>query len=302
MIFTKPLMRLTPLALLLALAACGGGAGSSGSVVPSTPSISSATTDPVSQTTPSPSPSATAAAAQATPTPAAWNGAYAFSTNLSSTYPLLQQTASSNTYLDRRIVTSDPLLANIVHTYKLADSLVAMSAISSEKPGAQFAIYDIEHWTNTPLSEQQNPAASIAQASQIAHAAGKKFGIAPDGRFMGVINGRCTSSVAAGIAYTIDWKQVDLLNIQAQALATNGECATAASYASFVQSIANIARSQNPNIEIMAQVSLRDSTPAMALQAARSVKGIVNGIYVAYPAPCTLCTLSNLSAILTGLH
>jgi hypothetical protein len=225
-------------------------------------------------------------------------------TDLSSAYQLLNQTATTNTWLDKQIIANDPTLATIpLHSYKLGDSIAQIGTLSAEKPGAQTVIYDIEHWSSTPLAEQQNPVSSIESASQVAHNAGKKFGIAPDGLFMGIDPSQCTASVSAGIVPSVNWAHVDVLNIQAQALANNSNCASVQNYASFVKSVVQIARATNPDIVVISQVSLRDSDPTRALQAASSVYGNVNGIYVAYPASCTTyCTLANLTALLKGLN
>lgn len=281
------LRQFAPLSLLVALAACGGGASQAGSPVPAVPD---STATAVAKSTPH-------------PTTTSWNGAYTLTTSLVPS-SLLDQTANSNTWLDKRLVTADPTLATRgVHTFKLADSLVAMSGISAETPGAQVAMYDIEHWTSTPLAEQQQPAASIDSASKIAHAAGKRFGIAPDGLFMGVHPGRCVGVITDGIVPKVNWSHVDVLNIQAQALASSTKSACSVQqYAAFVQTVTSYVKSKNPNIVVMAQTSLRDSTPQRVLDAAAAVHGIVSAFYVAYPATGQgYATPSNLTTVLTSL-
>jgi hypothetical protein len=263
-----------PIALLWILAACGGGGAGSVPVNEAAPSV-------VSQ----------------------WDGAYAFSSDVPSAFAVIAQTANANTWLDGLLVTTYPAFARLgTHTFELADSLAQISSISAEQQGVEVVIYDIEHWASTPLAEQQRPIISIAQAAAIAHDAGKRFGIAPDGLFLGIDTGHCTANVSAGIVPLVDWTKIDVVNVQAQELADTSNCKTIQNYTAFVTRVASTARSQNPNIVIIAQVSLRDSDPARALQAATSVFGIANVIYVAYPAPCsTYCTITNLTTLLTSL-
>ena len=232
-----------------------------------------------------------------------FSGSFVFAQNDSSLYTLLAQALTQNTRLSVDITKADPSLAQLIgsgKTMEMAASLANVSAILSD--GETAAYYDIEHWGSTPLSEQQSPVASIAQAAQVVHSAHKRFGISPDGQFMGR-EGGCRFDLSKGIAQQIDWSQVDEVNIQAQALADDSSCGAGnvSKYAAFVSQIAALARAGNPNVYVVAQVSLVNSSPATAIKAAASVRGVADAIYVAYPAPCGNCTAANLAEILREL-
>jgi hypothetical protein len=234
----------------------------------------------------------------------AWSGAYLMSTEIASAYPLMNQVATANTRPDLRIWHDDAALQSIVpwsHTYKLGDSIAAIRALAGDQPGAATIVYDIEHWAQTPASEQADPVGSIAEAAAVAHANGKMAGAAPDGRFMGIRG--CKFDVSQGIVPKVNWKNVDLFNIQAQGLAQDSTCGAAAvsQFASFVSQVASIARASNPKIVIAAQISLSDSSPATALAAINAVQGAVNAIYVGCPYGYAGCNLSNLTQVLQAL-
>lgn len=289
----------------LLLVACGGGGGGSSTLPP----LSSSGNDTGSN-------SSSGGGAQPTPTPAPtsappavqsamrlFNGSFVFAQNDSSLYALLAQTLTQNTRLSVDITRSDPSLAHLIgdgKTMEMAASLANVSHILSD--GESAAYYDIEHWGSTPLSEQRNPVTSIAQAARIVHNAHERFGISPDGQFMGR-EGSCRFDVSKGIAPQIDWSEVDEVNIQAQALADDSSCGAGnvSKYAAFVSQIASLARAGNPNVYIVAQVSLVNSSPTTALKAAGAVRGVADAIYVAYPTPCGNCTMANLAEVLGEL-
>jgi hypothetical protein len=282
-----------PLALLFALAACSGG-NTGLAPVPGAALTAG---------------SNTSVSTLSTAVTTGRTGKYAFSVDMSTAYSLINQTANAATWLNRRIQTNDVNLPRTVtHTFKSGSSLAEVQSVSAQNPGAPVIFYDIEHWTATPASEQADPVGSIAQAAQIVHAAGKKFGIVPDGVFMGLNPGHCTADINAGIITQLDWTQIDVVDIQAQALANNHWCGDYQNrnygvqhYTAFVNSVVQYVRAKNPNIVILAHVGLRDSTPDWALNAADSVKTNITAINVTYPAPCTNCTLANLTTVINGI-
>ena len=235
-----------------------------------------------------------------------WNGAYMFTDDDSSAYAELAQTATANTRVTWPIYHRDAAIESSVTP---ADTVYIGASLGDVTSGAQqkppYVFYDPEHWSATPLTEQQNPAAAIAKAAQIVHAAGKKFGVTPDGEFMGVY--RCTFVMSKSIIQSVDWTQVDELNIQAQHLASDNTCTKvgSSSFQYMVTQIAAYVKSQNPNIAIVAQVSMRDSSPARILAAAGSVYGIAEAIHVSYPAGstqgCNYCSPADLATVLHGL-
>ena len=282
------LFKVAPFAVFVALlTACGGG----GTPPPAPSSIASPT--------PAPLPGAALSFGNRV-----FNGAYVFTENQRSLYGVISQTATQNTRLSIQIAKSYPAVVRTVgqaNTIEMASSLAAMASIVND--GEAVAYYDIEHWPSTPVSEQQNPVASIEQAAQIAHGSGKLFGVTPDGAFLGH-DGSCAFNVQHGIASQIDWTSVDELDIQAQGLADDSACGpgNVTAYAAFVSQIASIARAANPHIRIVAQVSLKFSAPATVLDAARAVRGVADSILVAYPSSgCANCTTDNLSAVLGAL-
>ncbi|MDE2571451.1 MAG: hypothetical protein KGM44_02880 [bacterium] len=236
---------------------------------------------------------------------AATSGAYLFAANLGATYPVLQQTATTRTHLSLGIVQADPILAariGTTNTFQLADSIAAVTADVWAAHGAALVFYDIEHWPGTPSAEQRNPIRSIAQAALQAHAAGRAFGITPDGLFLGIRPLRCTFNIAAGILPAVHWSSVDALNLQAQVLADDARCGGVTTYAAFVKQAVALARNANPRIVISAQISLRHSSPTTALAAIAAVRAIVDAVYVAYPSNnCSACTPANLATILDSL-
>jgi hypothetical protein len=234
-----------------------------------------------------------------------WDGAYMFTEDDSSTYPLLAQTATSNTRITWPIYHRDtPIQSKVApsQTVYYGSSLASVTSGSAQKP--PYVFYDIEHWSATPISEQKDPVGSIAKAAQIAHGAGKKFGVSPDGIFMGVY--RCTFVMSKSIIQQVDWSQVDELNIQAQHLASDNTCTKAgsAAFQSMVAQVASYVRSKNSNIIVSAELSMGDSSPSRLIDAANVVNGIANVIYVSYPASaggCVYCTISNLNTVLSAL-
>lgn len=236
-----------------------------------------------------------------------WGGAWMFTDDDSDAYTILAQYATPNTNITWPIYHRDPAIESKVapsQTIFYASSLAQVSsgAQTSVKPPWEF--YDIEHWSATPLTEQQDPVGSIAKAAQIAHAAGKKFGVSPDGIYMGVT--RCTFEMSLSIIPQVDWTRIDELNIQGQHLASDNTCSKvgSASFQYMVDQVASYVMSKNPNIRISAQLSMRDSSPARLIAAANAVYGTANVIHISDPDTsysCVYCTLSDLSAVLAAL-
>lgn len=238
-----------------------------------------------------------------------WGGSYLFTNDQKAIYPVLQQTATSKTQVTQPIANNVARVGSIIgapeNTVLFAPSLAHMTRISDEH--APSDIYDIEHWSRTPLAERDNPADSIADAAGIAHKAGKRFGITPDGEYMGI--SRCSFSLTRSIIPVLNWSQIDILNIQAQHLISNSSCALkfgTSAYRSMVEKIASYVRRRNPRIVIWAEVSLRDSNPSTIIRAAQSVFGIVHGMNVSYPSSsdfmnCRYCTPANLETVLRSV-
>ena len=236
-----------------------------------------------------------------------WAGAWMFTDDDSDAYAILAQYATSNTNVTWPIYHRDSAIESKVapsQTIFYASSLAEMTSGAGPNVRPPYEFYDIEHWSSTPISEQRDPAGSIAKAALIAHSAGKKFGVSPDGIYMGVTG--CTFDMSLSIIPQVDWTQVDELNVQAQHLASDNTCGKAgsASFQSMVQQVATYVKAKNPNIRIAAQLSMRDSSPARIVAAANAVYGIADAIHISDPDAsysCGYCTLADLSAVLTAL-
>jgi hypothetical protein len=149
-----------------------------------------------------------------------------------------------------------------------------------------FVAYDVEHWTNTPIAEQNDPIGSINKGADLVHNAGLKFAIAPDRQFL-LANYK-----------NIDWTRIDLVNLQLQTLANDP-----VTYSQYAQSIVSVIKSQNPKTEIFIQVSFTKSNTTQIINAIESVKNIVDGIYIHLDkvSVCPNCTLSNLEQVLSTI-
>lgn len=234
----------------------------------------------------------------------------------SGVFPVLETYFQSIDYVSIGVATADPSLAQRVenaHQYQLPPRLSSVqtqtnNGCSTGRPG--LIIYDIEHWSATPQSEQNDPTGSIAQGANIVHAAGcgLSYGTAPDGQFMGLPPASCTPDLSTSIYQGIDWTQVDFLNVQAQRILSDncGGAQNMANYVSFVTTIANYVRGQNPNIMVSSQLSFRYTPPDTMVSAIQGLSGVADGFYLAYPdnssIPCDYCSAANLQAVLQAFH
>jgi hypothetical protein len=198
------------------------------------------------------------------------------------------------------------------HRYVLLTSLGEIQreiagGCDPEAPG--LLVYDGEHWPATPAGEQANMAAAIARAKAIATASRcYDFGVAPDGRFMGVQPDTCSYDLAAAIHRQVDWEGVALVDIQAQVLISD-RCANGGSvdpYAKFVAAIAHDIRAIARPPAIAAQLSFRDTPPDRMIAAIQQLRDTIDGFYVAYPSnvgvPCRYCSPANLEQVLRAIR
>jgi hypothetical protein len=156
-------------------------------------------------------------------------------------------------------------------------------------------VYDIENWDRTALEERENPVLAISNGSRIAHAAGFKYGITPDAPFL--LNNYMK----------IDWTEVDFLGMQLQRFSGN-----VTEYSNYAKQISEHVRSQNPEIEIFAQLSFRFTSTNDMIAAIEGSKDFVDGYVVAYlPDPdgdgisdtcITTCTPGDLDRVLKTIN
>jgi hypothetical protein len=222
-------------------------------------------------------------------------------------FPVLDQYLRRGDYITEKLAAADPRLGRRLgrdHLYVLPGGLAAVAkhaGCGAGTPGV--VVYDIEHWTDTPLAEQRQPGESIAAASRLVQATRcQTYALAPDGEFMGL--GDCRIDFNAGIYDRVDWSRVQLLSIQAQRLLSEscGGKLTVEDYAAFVSRVAAYVRAKNPAIKVVTQVSLRYTQPEQIVAAMRRVASQVDGFYVVYPAhstrPCNYCSPENLATVL----
>ncbi len=209
-------------------------------------------------------------------------------------------------YLSAALVRQEPTLAAAQH-YLLATNLVEVERASGNGcTDSKLVIYDGEHWSATPPDEQINLPAAIARgAALVAQSGCHKYGIAPDGVFLGVVSDRCEFHMSHGIIANIDWHGIGLLDIQAQVL-LNNRCGATENYVNCVTEITRLAKATEQRPLIAAQLSLRDTPPERMVEAIGRLRGTVDGFYIAYPSngslPCTYCSPSNLAIVLRKIR
>ena len=172
-------------------------------------------------------------------------------------------------------------------------------------------VYDPERRELTPPDEQRRMVASIRRAARLVDATGcHDFGLAPGATpLWGLDPARCDFDLEHGSYRRVPWRRVDLVDVQAQRLAGD-DCAArdgATRYEELVESVAAYVRARNPRIRVVAQVSFRDSTPELMVEALARVAPAIDGIYFSYPTtnediPCRYCTPANMAALLDALR
>ena len=176
--------------------------------------------------------------------------------------------------------------------------------VDAPKYRTSIAAYNMEHWEYTPASEQADPIGSVRTAAQMAHDAGLKFMLNPDGGFL------WNKDPKTGIRFynEYDWENIDYLLIQFQSkryaggLAADGKDIQA--FQNNVKTVVDVARSQNPNIVVFEQLSLTFDSPQTIIQKTQAISGIVDGVAYFYKegSRCTNCTEANLMTILKALR
>jgi hypothetical protein len=131
-------------------------------------------------------------------------------------------------------------------------------------PGDYKAVlYDNEHWSKTPLNEQQHPARYMALVGHLLHRRGMLYIATPAPDLMWAVskpadsyNAFVKSGVPAAAA-----RYADVLDLQAQVRETD-----LPDYSSFVRTAATQARAANPRIKVV--IGIRTNPGATAMLAA----------------------------------
>jgi hypothetical protein len=147
-------------------------------------------------------------------------------------------------------------------------------------------LYDPEHWSFTPLTEQQNVGASTAQAASIAHGAGRQLIVTPASDLAEV------EAPGQSFLQTDDLAKVaasaNVVEIQAQGLERNSS-----NYAGYVAQAVGQIRSANASVQIYAGLSTNPSGgPVTASELVSDVnltKSEVVGYWLNIPAPSASC-------------
>jgi len=175
---------------------------------------------------------------------------------------------------------SDGFAAASVLVYGSYAQFAADLASHAIAPAYTWVMYDLEYWAQTPLAEQQNPAAAMRQFGQLAHAHGLKVIEAP-GRDLGLVPGaacpqarenldhwylRCDIPGAAAAT-------ADMLVVQDQVNTTSP-----AAFDYLYTTARAQAQAANPAITTDAEVSTTYGTATQMATAAKSANA--DGIYI----------------------
>jgi hypothetical protein len=145
-------------------------------------------------------------------------------------------------------------------------------------------MYDPERWAATPLYEQQEPGTYFRLFSELARSQGFRVIITPHQSLMSVPGGRCTAN--RGEAETNAYLRceiaaqaavfADVVETQAQGMQDRVQ-----DYRAFVEATAAQARAANPDIEVIAGLSVRPELhEGTLLDAWDSVRDLVDGYYL----------------------
>ena len=172
-------------------------------------------------------------------------------------------------------------------------------------------IYDLEFRTLSPPDEQEDFVGATERAAEMVASTGcHSFGIAPGATpLFGLDAQTCTYDLERGLYRDMPWRQIDLLDIQAQRL-VGDHCADRDgldTYVRLIEELGSYAREQNAGIEVFAQVSFRDTPPDRMVEAIGLVSNDIDGIYFSYPSthetiPCDYCSPENLKTFLSALN
>jgi hypothetical protein len=123
-------------------------------------------------------------------------------------------------------------------------------------------LYDAEHWSQTPLAEQNNLASTVLAASQTVHGLGLQFWVTTDPGF--------AATTIEPIA-----ENADVLVMPGAYLE-----ASPSAYQAFVVPLIAEARAANPRVKIYGRVDFINGTPQQDLAALEAIERQIDGIDV----------------------
>jgi hypothetical protein len=145
-------------------------------------------------------------------------------------------------------------------------------------------MYDLERWRASPLEEQQDPATYFRRFAELARAHELRVIITPHQSLMSTPGGVCTANpgepetdayVRCEIAVHAALA-ADVVETQAQGMQDRPE-----DYRDFVEATAAQARAANPDVRVIAGLSVRrEAHEGTLLDAWSAVRGIVDGYYL----------------------
>jgi hypothetical protein len=178
---------------------------------------------------------------------------------------------------------SDPLpAATHVESFKSYTAIQNAFANGTIPSDVRVIQYDDEHWTGTPMNEQQHPFTYVALAEQLVHRHGLLFMDTPGADLKEVLDPNAANQYSAYLAEQLPElaKYTDVFEIQAQNATSVGQ------YLSFAAQAVQRAKQANGKAVILLGVTAKDggqSSSAIDSEIAGSVK-IADGYWFNIPS------------------
>jgi hypothetical protein len=166
-------------------------------------------------------------------------------------------------------------------SYAQFSSDIASGAI---KYPYKWVMYDPENWSQTPVSEQQDPVKYLTLFGQLAHAHGLKVVAAPAldlGAVTGSLLPRLAGETCAQWYARVNIAGAAAANSNIYILQDESNTANLAVYDSLYSTAASQARAANSSVAVYSEVSTANGTAAQMTAAAQSISP--DGFYVAAP-------------------
>jgi hypothetical protein len=166
-------------------------------------------------------------------------------------------------------------------SYAQFSSDIASGAI---KYPYKWVMYDPENWSQTPVSEQQDPVKYLTLFGQLAHAHGLKVVAAPAldlGAVTGSLLPRLAGETCAQWYARVNIAGAAAANSNIYILQDESNMTNLAAYDSLYGTAASQARAANSSVAVYSEVSTANGTAAQMTAAAQSISP--DGFYVAAP-------------------